>query len=236
MKNTIPFRHRAIPFVLQTLAWFPTSVLVTVFLHFKSSGREHVREAFRLAKERGVGVLFCANHVSELDPILILFGTGPFSRAFPMFFVIYTPSTYKDVALFGWRAFLYGELFFKCWGAHALIAGQKDYAVALAPHVPILNAGYSLTMFPEGKFSKTGEPLPAKGGTGYLALKTGAVILPVKISGIAAMTNSDFWLGRRKCVVSYGSPYSYSPSVETVDDPERCKQVAVEILNKVTTI
>lgn len=237
MKTTIPFRHRAIPFVLQNIAWFfPTWPLVTFLLHIKFVGRENISKAFTLARERKVGVLFCSNHVSELDPILILFGTGPFSRAFPMFFVIYAVSVYRNVALFGWRAFLYGEFFFKCWGAHPLIAGKKDYSVALAPHVPILEAGYPLTMFPEGTLSKTGEPLPAKGGTGYLALKTGAVVLPVRISGIAGMTMTDFWLGRRNCVVTYGAPIPADTfnqlSSDSVEDSKHVSQVLLDTIFK----
>lgn len=216
--------------MLQNIAWFfPTWPIATFLLHTKVQGRENVDLAFKLAKERGVGVLFCSNHISELDPILLLFGTGAFSSAFPMFYVIYTPSTYKNRALFGWRAFLYGELFFKCWGAHSLIAGQRDYAVALAPHVPILNAGYSLTMFPEGTISKTGEPLEARGGTGYLALETHAVVVPVKISGIAGMSSTDFWLGRRQCTVTYGAPQDYAG---VSSDPDECKRVAKEILSR----
>lgn len=235
MKTTIPFRHRAIPFVLQNIAWFfPTWPLVTFLLHIKFVGRENISKAFTLARERKVGVLFCSNHVSELDPILILFGTGPFSRAFPMFFVIYAVSVYRNVALFGWRAFLYGEFFFKCWGAHPLIAGKKDYSVALAPHVPILEAGYPLTMFPEGTLSKTGEPLPAKGGVGYLALKTKAVILPVKITGIAGMSMADFWLARRHAEVRYGEVMSASVVDGRTDaSVEDCKSVSEEILRTI---
>lgn len=224
--------------MLQNIAWFfPAFPILHFFLRFKSKGNEHISDAYRIAKEKNVGVMFCANHISELDPILILFGTGPLSRAYPMFYVIFTLSVYRDVALFGWRAFLYGELFFKCWGAHPLIAGQKDYSVALAPHVPILMNGNSLTMFPEGRISKTGEQSEARGGAGYLALKTSAVVVPVKISGIAGMTQSDFWFRRRSVTVCYGASQQFMHADGSGKiEPELCKSVSRQILETINTL
>lgn len=240
MNYALRLHHIVIPYVLQNIAWFiPAWPLTRLLLHFKVRGREHVDEAFRIAKARGVGVLFCPNHVSELDPILVLHGLRPFSRAFPMFYVIYTPSIYKDRATFGWRSYLYGEIFFKCWGAHPLNAGKKDYALALAPHVPILTAGYSLMMFPEGKISRTGEAGEAKGGTGYLVLKTSPVVVPVRIDGLAGITNAEFWGAKRHVTLAYGEPIDAKKTFSEHLSPyvvEDCREVSSSILSEINKL
>jgi len=240
VKTDLPLRHRLIPFVLQTIAWFfPSWPLSKFFLHFKTRGVENVDRAFALAKERGVGVLFCPNHLSEFDPILILQGMRPLSKAFPMFYVIYSPSSYKDRALFGWRAFLYGEIFFLSWGAHALNVGKKDYAVALEPHVPILNAGHPLTIFPEGTTSKDGTLQPARGGAGYLIMKTRPIVVPIRISGLEMMRGSDFWFRRRHALVVYGNPILPEEVItESMreDNPDDCKAVSVAVFDRVKNL
>jgi 1-acyl-sn-glycerol-3-phosphate acyltransferase len=67
-------------------------------------------------------------------------------------------------------------------GAFPVRRGHPDRR-ALRRAIAIVNSGRVLGLFPEGTRSPTGELQEAKGGAAFIALKTGAPILPLAIRG-----------------------------------------------------
>ncbi len=207
------------PFILQTFVWIPTWIVLTLCGRFRKYGKENLKGISR-------GVIFAANHGSELDPILVPASLNPFSPVMPIFYVAREREFYeKD----GFSKYIYGGFWFKLWGAYPAYTGKKDYAFSLQEHIKILNAGKSILMFPEGEKTKNGEVGNGKGGIALLAHVTGVPIVPVAMTGHFKMRPIDFILRRRKIAIRYGKPlYSKDlfPNVAhvTIDDYKRAAQ------------
>ena len=189
------FRYLS-PFILQTLVWIPTWFVLTLCGRFRKYGRENLKGLSR-------GVIFAANHGSELDPILVPASLNPFSAVMPIFYVAREREFYeKD----GFSKYIYGGAWFKLWGAYPAYTGKKDYAFSLQEHIKILNAGKSLLVFPEGEKTKNGEVGNGKGGVAFLSLITGVLIVPVAMNGHFKMRFTDFLMRRRSLAINYGKP------------------------------
>ena len=107
-------------------------------------------------------------------------------------------------------------------GVFPVRRGHRD-AEALTTARTILANGDTITMYPEGGRSRTGELAErARPGVGRLALESGAVVVPVAIHGAARVRN---W--RRgeipRITVHYGRPMRW----ESVEEPTRAQQQAV---------
>lgn len=215
------------PFILQTFVWIPTWLVLGFFARFKVSGKENLKGLSR-------GVIFAANHGSELDPILVPASLNPFSPVMPIFYVAREREFYeKD----GFSKYIYGGAWFKLWGAYPAYTGKKDYAFSLQEHIKILNAGKSILMFPEGEKSKNGEVGNGKGGVVFLSHITGVPIVPVAMSGHFKMRPIDFILRKRKIAIRYGKPLYLKdlfPDVAnvTIEDYKHAAQFVMEKIAK----
>ena len=195
----LPLLQVLIPGVLQRLIWFPTRGLFTAFLRYRVKGREHHRAL------EGPCII-AANHVGELDPILVTAAFSPFKARLPLFYVSAPKEAYGKA--FGLRGrLLYGGAFFRAWGAYPAYSGKSSYAEALLHHLPLLRAGRTICMFPNGRMDVP-SAAGAKGGVAYLARATGAPVLPVHIGGIDGMTAREFWGGKRRVTLAFGTPLS----------------------------
>lgn len=112
-------------------------------------------------------VMFCANHISNLDPILM--GIASPRKIYYMA---------KD-ELF--RIPLLGALL-RLVGAFPVRRGQGDRA-ALRTGIGVLKAGNVLGLFPEGTRSRNGKLGKAHSEVDYFALRTNCWVVPVAISG-----------------------------------------------------
>jgi len=229
--------YRLSPLVLQTLIWIPTRLVLKWFLHFKVRGLFNLTELPR-------GVIFAVNHTSELDSILVPAALPFLSRFSPMFYTSREKSFYSRS---GWRQRFYGGNFFKLWGAYPVGVGLKDYGKELLTHTKILRDGGSLCIFPEGRRSDNGRPMEPKGGVGYLALKTGAPVVPVGISGAFLLTLADFFGRRRRVILRFGRPMRKAeflrelglttlPANAEEPSPEDCKKIARLVMRKITEL
>ena len=151
----------ASPLVLQTAVWPVVRPLLWFFCHLSVDGLENL-------KNLPAGVIFTANHTSELDPIFLPASLPFLSRFMPMFYVSRPRSFYKTS---GWRQFFYGRFLFKLWGAHPAISGYRDYGLSLALHIQVIRCRKSLFIFPEGRKTIDGKVMVenAKGGAAFLA-------------------------------------------------------------------
>jgi 1-acyl-sn-glycerol-3-phosphate acyltransferase len=201
------------PLILQTAIWPITRPLFRFFLHLKVEGLENLEKL-------SPGVIFAANHTSELDPVLVPASLPFLSKFMPMFYTSRPKDFYKTS---GWRQILYGGTLFKLWGAHSVISGYKDYGISLSRHIHIVQRGHSLLIFPEGKTTRTGNVMieEARGGVTFLAEKTELPIVPILLTDLYKMGFWDFVLRKRFVRVIFGRPlYARDLVLKNDHDPE----------------
>ena len=213
------------PLILQTLIWIPTRIVLKYMYHLEIRGLEHIKNLNR-------GVVFAANHTSELDAILIPACLPFLSKHMPMFYTCREKSFYKDKR-FGWKKHIYGGIFFNVWGAFEVAVGKKDYTQALAQHEHILKDGHSVCIFPEAKKNPEEFDLRAKGGVAYLAFAAHVPIVPVKIEGAVK---------KDKIVVSFGKPLYEkdlfpNPNAPTISESKNdFKDAAALVMKKIREV
>jgi len=161
-------------------------------------------------------IIFASNHTSELDPILIPVSIPVFLSPGPMFYTSLPKGLYNDLSW--WKDFIYGGLFFKAWGAHPVRLGAKNYAFSLERHRQILEDKAKMCIFPEGSRSKDCKIKSAKGGIGYLAHKTGAVVIPTNVSGVCNTKAKNLFTGKSRFIVNFGKPMYINVSEDLSDE------------------
>ncbi len=182
--------------IAQRLWWFFTKPLFLFFLHFKVNGKENL---YSLPN----GIIFASNHLSELDGELISESFDLFSKRIPFFYVTRERSYYSDGFI---ETFVFNRVVLHLSGAYPAIVGINDYEKSLASHIELLKKKKNVVIFPEGKRTRDGFFLPAKGGVIALVKHSGAPVVPVAISGVLKITLKDFLLRKRFVKISFGKP------------------------------
>ena len=185
------------PLVFQ---WF---IRLCTLLVFKSLTKLEVKGIENLSTHRG-SLIFASNHTSEWDGPLIRSVLPMFSRFGPMFYVSREKSFYTRS---GWRKLIYGGFLFRLLGAYSVSVGHRDYEVSLANHIKILEDGFSVNIFPEGKRTMDGTLGEGRGGAVYLSLRTRTPIVPVGITGLFKFGDCSLFYEKRRVAVSFGIPY-----------------------------
>lgn len=122
----------------------------------------------------GVHYIFLSNHVSNLDPTVLL-------PAIPGMTSVFLKKELMKIPLLG-TAFRMARYVPVSRGNSREEAQQSVQAATEA-----LNSGLHIMVFPEGTRSPDGRLLPFKKGAFFLAEETGAPIIPVVISGTERM-------------------------------------------------
>ncbi len=125
---------------------------------------------------------------------------------------------------------------FRMFGAFPVRRGGADLS-AIRAATDIVNEGNMLVMFPEGTRSRTGSLTKGHPGTALIALRTGAPILPVAVTG----TEKIVWpwlfikpLSIPHVKVTVGKPFTL-PHVDTVDGEAAAKATKV-IMHKIAEL
>ena len=156
-----------------------------VGIRWKVAGKEHVPH------DRAVVV--CANHQSNVDPPVIYRAVHPRLR------VLYKHEL-DSIPLLA-RAFRMAG--FVPIDRHNRESALRSIELGAAS----LRAGKSFLIFPEGTRSRTDELLPFKKGGFRMAIKAGAPIVPVAVSGArAAMVKGSFIIRPVTLTVRIGQP------------------------------
>jgi 1-acyl-sn-glycerol-3-phosphate acyltransferase len=123
---------------------------------------------------KGESCIFLSNHVSNLDPPILL-------PSLPGMSSVFLKKSLMKIPLLG-TAMRMGK-FVPVSRGHSKEEAQKSVEIA----AEALRSGLNIFIFPEGTRSPDGNLLPFKKGAFFLAAETGAPMVPIVISGTAQM-------------------------------------------------
>ena len=185
--------------------WLVVRLILLVYARVELVGAENV-------PRRG-GLIIVSNHLNNADPGTV----GVFMRRRVVFMA-------KE-EMFQWP--IWG-LYVRLIGAFPVRRFEADLK-ALRRSVQVIRRGQALFMFPEGTRSKTGSLCRGHPGTAMVALRAGAPILPVAITGTEAVRMPGLFLRpfrRTRVRLVIGEPF-FLPSVKRpkAEDYERCTEM-----------
>jgi 1-acyl-sn-glycerol-3-phosphate acyltransferase len=199
----------AVNYTSQFLLCFALMPFFKLRARMKVDGWDNIRAAEQYKKE-GRGIVFAINHVTELDVIIVVASIiFKFSPLVPIHYVSMEKEGYKDFS--GIKKYLWGGWVFTLLGAYPVYRGKGDYEQALKNHIELLEAGKSVGIFPTGRMNKTTDWMhdEARGGVAYLAQRTNALIVPVRIGGLEGFSMKKFLQGAFRMRVTFGEPIEY---------------------------
>jgi 1-acyl-sn-glycerol-3-phosphate acyltransferase len=129
--------------------------------------------------------IFMANHVSNLDPPIII-------PSIPMRLSVLVKDSLFRIPLLGYAMRKARLVPVHRENRQAAIQSIHDAAT-------VLRDGLSIMVFPEGTRSRTGELLPFKKGPFYMAEESGVPIVPITV------LNTDFLMPKGKFIVRKGT-------------------------------
>ncbi|HET8779290.1 MAG TPA: lysophospholipid acyltransferase family protein, partial [Agromyces sp.] len=147
-------------------------------------------------------VIFASNHLSFVDSIVI-----PLAAPRPVQFLAKS-HYFTGTGLSGWVS----RTFFGAIGAVSVERGAGAQAqAALDQGRRILESGAAFALYPEGTRSLDGRLYRGRTGVAWLALETGATVVPVGLIGTEAIQPVGAKLPRvRPVTVRFGSPLDLS--------------------------
>ncbi|WP_199399190.1 lysophospholipid acyltransferase family protein [Zhihengliuella sp. ISTPL4] len=159
-------------------------------------GREHVPTTGP--------VIFASNHLSFIDSIAI-----PVAAPRPVHFLAKS-SYFEGTGVKGWAS----KTFFEAIGAIPVRRGAGQAALdALDLQRQLLDEGLAAALYPEGTRSTDGRLYKGRTGVAFLALQTGAPVVPVGLIG----TDKVMPVGAKmptlseRITVRFGEPLDLSP-------------------------
>jgi 1-acyl-sn-glycerol-3-phosphate acyltransferase len=151
----------------------------------------------------GVHYIFLSNHVSNLDPTVLL-------PSIPGMTSVFIKKELMNIPLLG-TAMRMGK-YVPVSRANSLEDAQRSGQAA----ADALNSGLHITVFPEGTRSPDGHLLPFKKGAFFLAEATGAPIIPIVITGTERM------MPKGTLRITPGEAYlRFLPPIHPQDAPSR---------------
>jgi long-chain acyl-CoA synthetase len=152
-------------------------------------------------------VIFMPNHIGYLDAF-ILFMAMPGKIRNNLAFAAARDVLYEEYSKVAWLA----ELFFNSYPLPRL--ESESIRPGLESTGQLIDKGYSIVIFPEGKISLDGKLQKLKLGTGLFAVEMDSEIVPVKIEGTREIAPYGKLLPRRRGVVKviFGKPLKFKRS------------------------
>ena len=219
------------PSIFQHSSWGPLRFLMKIFCSLEIKGSENVENV------KG-NMIIASNHISELDPMLIVSCLPFFSKHIPLYFVSLLKKEYPN----GWRKLLYGGDFFRLMGAYPAYLGLKNYRESLKHHLKLISEGKNIVIFPMGKMHFEDGTGKAKGGAIFLAKENNLPIIPVSIRGIERLTFTDVLLRKRKLTVKFGKPIKLEDllqemcDITNLDERSICEKAASILMEKISKL
>lgn len=219
------------PSLFQHSSWGPLKFLMKIFCSLEISGVEHI-EGIKS------NMIIASNHISELDPMLIVSCLPFSSKHIPLYFVSLEKKEYPE----GWRKLIYGGTFFRLMGAYPAYLGLKNYRESLKHHLRLISEGKNIVIFPMGKMYFESKAGKAKGGAIFLAKENNLPIIPVSIRGVERITLVDVLLRKRKLTVKFGKPIKLEDlfqeigDITNVDERSTCEKAASVLMEKIAQL
>ena len=168
------------------------------------------------------GVILAPNHASYLDPPML--GISLKRR------VTYLAKEY--LFKHGFVGFVLRNI-----GAYRVKSESGNDFRSIRDLVRILKGGHCVCVFPEGTRSETGQMKEPEGGIGFLAMKSGAWVVPVHIKGSwDAMPRGTKGIRCRPVEVRYGKPFIASEKDWGADASEPYLAVGRHIMAEIKKI
>lgn len=165
-------------------------------------------------------VLVASNHQSYLDPPLI-------------------GNLYKDEMVYLARKTLFTPFtrwLYSQWNAIPVDQDKPDMA-SLKTIIRKLKEGKRVVVFPEGSRSLDGQLGEAAPGIGLIAVKSGAVIQPVRISGARdALPRGSARIRFARITVSVGPPIFLSPEERAARSKDDYDRIAKRIMDAIAAL
>ena len=172
-------------YILLPFAW----LLWHLGFRIRVEGRENLK------KVQTKGYILAPTHVSAIDPVFIAV-----TRWGGRMVIFAKKELFEINAFLSW--------FFRCCGG-VCVRGTKDEVAVIAQTVEACKNGRTLLIFPEGRFSTTGEILEFRSTAALLALQTDVPIIPMWHS-------VNYGFGKRTDVV-IGEPIRLSELCSTAN-------------------
>lgn len=175
--------------------------ILHIVFRLSVQGRERIPEG---------KAVFCCNHSSYADPLLIMIGAGYRNQLYAM-----AKSEIASWPLVGWILKISGMIF--------VHRGQADINAVKAA-MKYLRNDQKILIFPEGTRVSEEESASAKGGISMLSVRTGSPIVPVYL-------DSDKRLFHRTHIV-FGEPF-VPQTAGRRGTAEEYRQIAEESLRRI---
>jgi len=199
---------RLIRFFIQPLVL----LILKIFVKLRVEGREN------LSNIKGP-VIFMPNHISYFDAPILVAALNIGRR--------------QRLAFAAARDVLYGEYKWFSTTAELLLntfpfprKENENIALGLDHMGTLLDQGYSVGVFPEGRVSETGKLLELKKGAGLVAVQMRVSIVPVVIKGSEKIFPYSKYLPVKRGLVTvrFGKPITFNTSDSFKDATKRIRE------------
>lgn len=187
------------PELFQRFVWIPLRALMIGFCSLEIKGIENINKA------KG-NIIIASNHLSEMDPLLIVSVLPFFSRKLPLIYVSRQKDLYSGDKRPKWKQIAYGGTLFKMIGAYPSYKGLRNYKLALPHHLEVVKNRGNVAIFPYGGIVRSTEKPEARGGVSFLTYETKLPIIPLKITGTENFSLKNILSGNRKVAFTFGKP------------------------------
>lgn len=193
--------------MLYRLSRFFARVFFYSYFRLKVVGREHI-------PQEG-SCIVVGNHASLLDPLLIC---AIFAR----------PIHYITYAFFYFHPWMH----WFCKRVYCIPVKKEGNDVsALKRSLRLLKHDECVGIFPEGARSETGRLGPGHAGGALIALKSGAPILPIGISGAYEAFPKGAWFPKPlRITVTVGEPFSLEPYLPPDKKAGELQELATDVI------
>ena len=179
-------------------------VRTAIRIYFVLVYRVKVEGAENIPKDKSQPLIYCGNHRSYADPPLIVVTAKRHVR-------FLAKEELRKNPLFAFLGVVFGGIFVK--------RDSKDVS-ALKTTLKALKDGESIALFPEGTRNGLEKGQKVKDGAAFFAVRTGAKVIPVGISG----GEKPF----KKMFIKYGEPLDFSTRSK-----DELNKVTDEIMEKI---